>query len=38
MIQFFAHINPWVTMGLWQIVIWVLVIGGILALRHHHDR
>lgn len=32
----FTHISPWVVMGLWQIAIWVLVIGGILALRHHH--
>ncbi len=36
--ELLAYINPWITMGILQVVVWVLVIAGILALRHHHDR
>lgn len=35
MMHFLSHMNPWLTMALWQFVIWALVIGGIVALRHH---
>lgn len=38
MLQFMTHVDPWVTMAAWQILIWALVIGGILALRGRHDR
>ncbi len=38
MVQFLCRFSPWVTMMLWQLVIWALVIGGIFALRHHHHR
>lgn len=36
--HFFSHLLPWLAMGSGTALVWSLVIGGILALRHHYDR
>lgn len=35
MLRGLTYFNPWVVMGVAQVAIWALVIGGILMLKNH---